>query len=320
MSGTQRRRLASRLLAMVPLLLGVSVITFALVRLVPGDTVTAILGPRHGPEEAARLRTELGLDRPLPVQYLVWLARVVRGDLGASSLTGTPVLGAIGERLPVTFELSLLSVGFALFLGVPLGAFAAVRRSAFVGRAAGTVGLVGISIPGFWLGTVLVLFFSLGLRALPSSGFVPVELANPESLRANVAHLVLPAVALGGAVAGVVLRTTRAAVLEVLGQDHVRVARAKGLSPVAIVVRHALRPVAAPILTVLGVQAGYLLAGSIVIEQVFALPGLGRLTFQALGNRDYPLFQGCVLVLSASWILVALVVDLVVPRLDPRLR
>lgn len=300
----------------IPLLLAVSIVAFALVRLVPGDTVTALLGPQHSEREAAILRERLGLDRSLPVQYAIWLGRVLTGDLGRSSFTGTPVTRAIAERLPVTIELAALAVVVSLLVGVPLGAIAATNRRGLSGRAAGTIGLLGISVPGFWLGTLLVLVFALALRWLPSGGFVPIG----ASVAANLRHMVLPAVALGAAVAGVVLRTTRGTMLDTFDQDFVRVARAKGLDPLRVVVVHVLRPSAVPVLTVLGVQAGYLLAGSVVIEQVFALPGLGRLTWQALGNRDYPLFQGCVLCLSASFVLVTLLVDLIAPRLDPRLR
>ncbi len=310
------RLLVRRLAIAAPLLLGVSIVAFALVRLVPGDTVTAMLGPQHSEQEASILRQRYGLDRSLPAQYAIWLGCVLRGDLGRSSFTGTPVAQAIAERLPVTIELAALAVLVSLVVGVPLGAIAATRRRGVIGRAAGSVGLLGISIPGFWLGTLLVLAFALGLRWLPSSGFVPIDV-DP---RANLRHMVLPSSALGAAVAGVVLRTTRGALLELLVQDFVRVARAKGLGPLRIVLGHVLRPSAVPVLTALGVQAGYLLAGSVVIEQVFALPGLGRLTWQALGNRDYPLFQGCVLCIAAGFVLVTLTVDLIAPRLDPRLR
>lgn len=310
------RLLARRLAISVPLLLGVSIVAFALVRLVPGDTVTAMLGPQHSEREAAILRERYGLDRALPAQYAIWLGRVLAGDLGRSSFTGTPVAQAIAERLPVTLELTALAVLVSLAIGVPLGGVAATRPRGLSGRAAGSLGLLGISIPGFWLGTLLVLVFALRLRWLPSGGFVPLG----EDPRENLRHMILPSIALGAAVAGVVLRTTRGAMLDLLDQDFVRVARAKGLGPLRIALSHVLRPSAVPVLTVLGVQTGYLLAGSVVIEQVFALPGLGRLTWQALGNRDYPLFQGCVLCVAAGFVLVTLVVDLVAPRLDPRLR
>jgi len=308
--------LLRRLAAFLPMLFGVSLVAFALVRLVPGDTVTAMLGPRYNEKEAQALRQEYGLDKSEPEQYVMWLGKVARGDLGKSRFTGTPVTEAIAQRLPVTLELASLALLIALSVGIPLGTLSAMHRRGPADYAANIGGLTGISVPGFWLGTMLVLVFALGLGWLPSGGFVPISRSVGENLR----HMILPAIALGGAVSGVVLRMTRSSMLEVLERDHVRVARAKGLPWRSVVVRHALRNAFIPILTVIGIQAGYLLGGLVVIEQVFSLPGIGRLAFQALGNRDYPLFQATVLFIAGSFITINLVVDLLYARLDPRLR
>lgn len=305
-----------RLAVFVPMLFGVSIVAFALVRLVPGDTVTAMLGARYNEKDAQALRQEYGLDKSEPHQYAVWLGKVVRGDLGKSRFTGTPVTEAIGERLPVTLELAALALLIALVIGIPLGTLSAMYRRGPADYAANVGGLVGISVPGFWLGTMLVLVFALGLGWLPSGGFTPLSQGVGQNLR----HMILPALALGGAVSGVVLRMTRSSMLEVLGRDHVRVARAKGLPWRTVVVKHALRNAFIPVLTVIGIQAGYLLGGSVVIEQVFSLPGVGRLAFQALGNRDYPLFQATVLFIATAFITINLAVDLLYARLDPRLR
>ena len=308
--------LLKRLATLVPMLLGVSVVAFALVRLVPGDTVTAMLGARYNEKEAATLRQEYGLDRSEPAQYLIWLGKVARGNLGKSRFTGTPVTEAIGERLPVTLELAGIALLIALGVGVPLGTVSAMFRQRPPDYAANLGGLVGISVPGFWLGTMLVLVFALGLGWLPSGGFTPLS----QGLGANLRHMILPGIALGGAVTGVVLRMTRSSMLEVLDRDYVRVARAKGLPWRTVVVKHALRNAFIPVLTIIGIQAGYLLGGSVVIEQVFSLPGIGRLAFQALGNRDYPLFQATVLFIATSFITLNLAVDLLYAWLDPRLR
>ncbi len=305
-----------RLAIFLPMLLGVSIVAFALVRLVPGDTVTAMLGARYNDKDARALRQEYGLDRSVPEQYALWLGKVARGDLGKSRFTGTPVTEAIAERLPVTAELAALALLIALLVGIPLGALGAMYRRGPADYAANVGGLVGISVPGFWLGTMLVLVFALALGWLPSGGFTPLS----AGIVANLRHMILPSVALGGAVSGVVLRMTRSSMLEVLERDHVRVARAKGLPWRTVVVKHALRNAFIPVLTVIGIQAGYLLGGSVVIEQVFSLPGVGRLAFQALGNRDYPLFQATVLFIATSFITINLAVDLLYARLDPRLR
>jgi peptide/nickel transport system permease protein len=308
--------LVRRLLAAVPVLLGESVVTFALVRLVPGDPVTVLLGPGYTPEQAEALRERYALDRPLPVQYLAWLGRAVRGDLGQSIFTGEQVSRAILERLPVTLELAAIGVAFAVLVGVPLGVISAIWPGRWIDHAARFGGLLGISVPGFWLGGMLILALSLKLGVLPSGRFVhwvddPLE---------NVRRMLMPGLALGLAVAAVVMRTANSAMLDVIGQDYTRTARAKGLSERVVIVRHALRNALMPIVTVIGLQAGYLLGGSVVIEQVFSLPGVGRLALQAIAGRDYALLQGTVLFATVTFVLINLLVDLLYARLDPRVR
>lgn len=309
------RYLMQRLLAAVPVLIGVSIVAFALVRLVPGDPVTVLLGPGYNEEQASVLRERYALDRSLPVQYLAWASRAVRGDLGESFFTGQTVASAILERLPVTLQLTVIGVLFAVLLGVPLGVASALRPNRALDHAARVVGLFGISVPGFWVGSLLILLVSLRLGWLPSGRFVPIW----EDPLENLQRMILPGVALGLAVAAVVLRTARSAMLEVIGQDYVRTARAKGLSEPRVLVRHALRNAMVPVLTVLGLQVGYLLGGSVVIEQVFSLPGVGRLALQAIGSRDYALLQGTILFVAVVFIVVNLVVDLLYARLDPRI-
>ena len=309
------RYIAGRLLGAVPVLLGVSLVAFLLVRLVPGDPVTAMLGAQYSEPQALVLRERYGLDRPLPVQYAIWLGRVARGDLGRSVFTRQPVRAAIAQRLPVTLELTAIGLLFAFAVGVPLGTLAAVRPGGVADGAARVLGLFGISVPGFWLATLLILLLSLKLNLLPSGRFVPL---TTDAL-ANLRHMLLPGLALGTAVAAVVMRTTRSAVLEVIGQDYVRTARAKGLAGRVVVARHVLRNAMVPVVTVVGLQAGYMLGGSVVIEQVFSLPGLGRLALQAINNRDYALLQGTILFVAVAFVLINLAVDMLYGILDPRI-
>lgn len=305
-----------RLVLSLLILLGVSVFVFFLVRLVPGDMVTALLGPHYSEAEAQTLRERYGLDRPLAVQYGVWLGRVARGDLGESLFTGKPVAEAIGERLPVTLQLAAMAALLAVVVGVPLGVLAALRSRGPADYLSTGVALLGVSIPPFWLGTMLILGASLHLGWLPSGGYVG-PLGDP---LANLRHMLLPALAMGAVVAAVVMRMTRSSMLEVIGQDYIRRALAQGVPRSRVIWRHGLRNGLIPVLTVLGIQIGYLLGSSVVIEQVFALPGVGRLLLQAITNRDYALVQGVVLFIGAAFILLNLVVDLLYAALDPRIR
>lgn len=306
----------NRLLIALPVLVGISIISFFIVRFVEGDTATAMLGAHYSEEEAAALRERYGLDRPLAVQYGIWIGNVIRGDFGQSAFTGQPVLEAILERLPVTGQLVAFSILFALLIALPLGVLAAVRRGGASDFSVTFLGLLGISVPGFWLGTLLILGLSLHLGWLPSGGFIMWSVDPWENIR----HMILPSLALGGAVAAVIMRMTRSAMLDVLGEDYIKLARSKGLPRRSWILKHALRNALIPVVTVTGIQAGYLLGGSVVIEQIFSLPGIGMLSLQAINDRDYVLLQGTVLFVGVCFVLINLLVDLLYAWLDPRIK
>jgi peptide/nickel transport system permease protein len=308
--------LIRRLLLAVPMLFGMSVLAFLIIRLVPGDPVLAVLGLNATPELVARMRADLGLDDSIFAQYGDWIGGVVRGDFGLDYRSGEPIGTMLADRLPVTIELAVLSLLLAVAIAVPLGVAAAVRRGGMPDRGAQAVSLVGISVPDFWLAIMLILVFSLGFGALPSSGFVPLGV-DPWR---NLQHMALPAVALGLGLAAVLIRITRAALLEVLQDDYIRFARAAGLRERSVVFRHALRNAAIPIVTVIGMQAGYVLGGAIVIEQVFALPGVGRLVLDSVLGRNYPVVQASVLVVGLMFVLTNLAADLLYAVLNPKLR
>jgi peptide/nickel transport system permease protein len=297
-----------RLLLLLPTLLGVVLLVFAFLHLVPGDPVEIMLGESAAPADVAALRQSLGLDRPLPEQLVTFLANAARGDLGWSIAFRAPVADIIRARWPATLELAAAAFGLALGFALPLGVVAAVREGTLVDRAARLVSLIGVCVPSVWLGPLLILAFSLELGWLPVSG------------RGSIAHLVLPAVTLALGMAGILVRLTRASMREALRDDYVRTARAKGATPWRVVTRHALRNALLPVTTVAGMQAGALLAGAIVTETIFAWPGIGRLVIQAIGARDYPLVQGCVLVIGTSYVVINAVTDVVLGLLDPRMR
>ena len=307
---------ARRLILAVPLLLGMSVLVFGLMRLVPGDPAVVVLGYKATPEGVRALREAFHLDEPLPQQYLRWLAALVRGDFGVDFRQNEPIGRMILDRLPVTLELTALAALCTTLIGVPLGLLAGGHRGGGADRAAQAVGLIGVSIPDFWLGIMLILGLSLGLGLLPSGGWVPFV----ESPLENLVHLTLPALTLAVSRAAVLGRLTRAAVLDTMHRSFVHYARAKGLGERAILFRHVLPNAAIPILTVLGLQVGYMLGGAIVVEMIFTLPGLGRLTLDAVLERNYPVVQSAVLVIGAMFMLVNLVTDLLYGALDPRTR
>lgn len=300
----------------VPVLLGISLLAFSLVRWVPGDTATVMLGMRYTEERAEALRERMGLNQSLPVQYGHWLKGVVRGDFGESGFTGQPVREALLERLPVTLQLAGLSVILALLIALPLGILAAARRGGAADHIASTIGLLGLSVPNFWLGTLLILVFSLQLGLVPSGGFVSFF----DDPFANLRSMILPVIALGAAVAAVVLRMVRSSMLDVLGQEYIRMARAKGCGASRMLWRHALRNALVPVITVVGMQVAYLLGGSVVIESVFSLPGIGLLALQSIQHRDYVLLQGIILFIGTAFILINLVVDLLYALINPRIR
>ena len=307
---------ARRLALAVPMLFGMSVVVFLIVHLVPGDPAHAILGLNATPELVARLRTQLGLDQSLVSQYLTWLGHVLTGDFGTDYASSAPIGSLLGQRLPVTIELAIVSLLIAVLIGVPLGVLAAVRRGRAPDAAAQGLSMLGISVPDFWIGIMLILLFSLGLGALPSSGWVPLG----QDPVANLQHVLLPALALGAGFAAVLIRVTRAAMLDVLSQDYIRFCRAKGLPESSVILKHALRNAAIPITTVIGMQAGYLLGGAIVVEQVFSLPGVGRLVLDGVLQRNYPVVQAAVLVVAVMFIAVNLLADVLYAVLNPKLR
>lgn len=328
--------LLRRLALVVPILLGVTLVVFLAIRLVPGDPARVMLGERANPTTLAEVRAELGLDRPLPVQFGTYLVHLARGDLGRSIATGEPVGQLIAERFPATVELGLAAMLIACAVGVPLGVVAAVRRNAPEDYLATAGSLAGVSMPIFWLGLLLMGVFSADLRWLPLSGRLAIVYDMPHvtglylvdglltgSWTAWVSalrHLVLPAVTLATVPAAAIARMTRGAMLDVLGAEHIRTARAKGLSEAAVTVRHALATAAIPIATVIGLQLGYLLSGAVITETVFSWPGVGSLAVEAVFARDLPLLQGCALVFAASFALVNLATDMLYFRLDPRIR
>jgi ABC-type dipeptide/oligopeptide/nickel transport system permease component len=297
-----------RLVLTVPVLFGVATLVFALIHLVPGDPAQAMLGESAAPGDLAELRTRLGLDRPLLGQYQAFLTGLVQGDLGLSFRYGTPVTGEILQRLGATAQLALAAMGVAVLIALPLGIIGALFRGSLVDQAAMTASLVGISMPNFWLGPLLAIVFAVTLGWLPVSG------------TGSPAHLVLPAVTLGAALAAILARMTRASLIDELRELYVVAARARGLSRARTVVRHAFRNSLIPVVTILGLQLGAVLTGTIITETIFAWPGVGRLLIQAINFRDYPLVQGCILFISVTYVTMNLLVDLVYGWLDPRIR
>ena len=297
---------ASRLLLLVPVLFGVSLVVFGALRFVPGDPARILAGDDATEEVVEALRQRFGLDRPLPVQYAVWLGRVVTGDLGISFKTGRPVTVEIAARYGHTATLTLVSVLLAVMIGIPAGLAAASRRGRLADRTTMIVALVGICVPGFWLGVVLQLLFSVQLGWLPTAG------------AGTWRHLITPSLTLAAFAVANFTRVTRASMLEVLSQDYVRTARSKGLAEPRTLFQHALRNALLPVLTVVGVEFGHLMAGTVIAETVFAYPGIGRFLVQSILSRDYPAVQGVVLVIAVSYVVVNLVVDLLYTRLDPR--
>jgi peptide/nickel transport system permease protein len=302
------RALLRAALAIVVRLLGVTTLVFLFVHLIPGDPVDVMLGESARSADKAALRRSLGLDRPLPVQYADYLVGLARGDLGESLAYRTPVARLVAERFPATLELACAALAIALVLALPAGALAATRPGTLADRSSVGLALLGVSVPNFALGPLLIIAFSIGLEWLPVSG------------RGGAAHLILPAATLGATMAGILARITRASLLDTLGADYVRTARAKGLTPRRVLLVHAARNAAAPVLTILGLQLGGLLGGTIITETIFAWPGIGRLMVDAIAARDFPLIQGGVLAISASYVVVNAATDIVYALVDPRIR
>lgn len=312
-----QRYLAARLLALIPVLLGILAVVFLLIRLIPGDAVQLFLGTQveMTPAQMAELRRFFGVDKPIPAQFLDYLGRILRGDLGVSLRTSRPVLGDILQRLPLSFQLATFALAVAMLIAVPLGIASAVTRNSALDVLTRIGGLLGLSMPNFWLGAMLILIFSRYLR-VSLGQYVPIT-QNPLG---TLQSLYLPALALGAAIAAILMRYIRSSLLEVLGQEYIRTARGKGLRNAVVMMRHAVPNALIPVITVLGFQMGYLLGGTVVIEEIFALPGMGRLALQAIFQRDYPVVQGVVLVIALLFVLTNLVVDLLYAWIDPRIR
>ncbi len=312
-----RSHLGGRLLQVLPTILLVSLLVFALQQLMPGDPAVVLAGEERGdPAVLAQIRSELWLDRSLPVQYFHWIGNVLRGDLGFSWRIRQPVASLVLTKLPVTLQLAAMAFGIALCIGVPAGILSAVKRNTGWDYVANLIGLAGLSTPNFWLGIMLILLVSVKLGWLPPSGYVPLT----EDWRQSLATTIMPAFVLGNAIAAILMRHTRSAMLTTLDQDFVRTARAKGLNEWTVVLRHAFRNALVPVVTLGALELGTLLSGAVLTEQVFSIPGFGKLVVDAVFNRDYPVVQGVVLVTACLYILLNLLADVLYVVINPRLR
>lgn len=313
------RYLLQRMVAFLPTLFGVSVLIFLAIRLVPGDAITAMLGTEAGmltETQRESLRAYFGLDTPPVEQYARWLGNVLQGNLGYSVRFSAPVLNVILERFPVTLELAVLAIIFALLIGLPIGVISAVNHNSTLDLFGQLVALAGLALPSFLLGTLIIYILSVNFGVLPNSGDYVGFAQNPGR---NIQQLIFPAITLGFPFSASVMRTTRSAMLEVLGQDYIRTARSKGLRERTVITRHSLRNALIPIVTIVGVEAGYLLGGTVIVEEIFALPGIGRLTLNAIAQRDYALIQGVALFIAFNFVLINLVVDFLYVVVDPRI-
>ncbi len=296
-----------RLLALIPILIGVSIIIFLVMRLVPGDPARQTLGPEATGEQVEVLRKAWRLDEPLPIQYIAWLQRAVEGDLGRSTVSRVPVTEEIFTRLPATLNLTLASMAIAIVFGLLFGIISAIRHNTLIDRGTMLLALIGICTPSFWLGLILLLIFSVQFGWFPSTG------------AGGISHLVLPSVTLGVGAAAVIARVTRSSMIDVFSEDFIRTARAKGIAERMVVVRHALKNALIPIITILGLEFGGLLAGAVITETVFSYPGIGQLLIKSINNRDFPIVQGALLLFAVQFVLVNLIVDLLYARVDPRI-
>ena len=308
--------LVRRIAIIVPTLFFVSLIIFGLQQLLPGDPALALAGEQRDPQVIAFLRTKYHLDEPLPVRYALWLGGVVQGDLGDSVRIDRPVRDLVLEKLPVTAELASLALVIALLIGIPAGVISAVRSGGVIDYAANVFALWGLSTPNFWLGFLLIIVFSVDLGILPASGYVSPR----EDLGRNLATMIMPAFVLGNAIAAVMMRHTRSAMLEILQMDYVRSARAKGLAEPIVVLRHALRNALIPLITLGALEFGTLLSGAVLTEQIFTIPGFGKLIVDAVFNRDYAVVQGVVLFTATAYIVLNLLADVAYFIANPRLR
>ncbi|MSP13793.1 MAG: ABC transporter permease [Chloroflexi bacterium] len=312
------RYILRRIVLLIPTLIGISILVFALMRFLPGDVVQVLVGAEAQitPEQRATLYRMFGLDAPIYVQYLRWVGALLQGDMGTSLRTSQPVTSIIAGRMPITFELALFSALLSWIIAIPLGMLSAVRRNSLMDLLTHVLGLIGLSLPNFWLAAMFLLITSVILRWQPQAEWVSF-LQDPWT---NMQQVLLPVLSLSAALVAVVMRMVRSSLLEVLGQDYIRTARAKGLSSTAILFGHALKNAAIPVITVMGVQVGYLLGGAVVIEQIFGMPGIGWTVLNGIYQRDYPLVQGAVFFIAIIFVLINLLVDVLYAYLDPRIR
>jgi peptide/nickel transport system permease protein len=307
-----------RLILIVPVALFLTVILFVVLRLTPGDPAQVELGEQATPETVAALHHQLGLDKPVPVQYAIWLGRVVRGNLGKSLANSQSVVSLIGERLPVTLELGILVFVFHLVLAVILGILSAIYRRSLIGPAVTLFASVFFSFPDFFLAILLILLFAVKLQWLPVSGYVPLYGSGSDVVQ-NLQHMILPVLTLSLGAAAFLARLIRSSLLETLFLDYIRTARAKGLSESTVILRHAMKNAALPVVTLLGLRIGFILSGAFIVEYIFALPGVGRLAVDAISSRDYPIVQGVVLIIALMVMLANLITDISYAAVDPRI-
>ncbi len=332
------RYIARRLLNLIPVLLGITLLVFVFLHLIPGDPAVVMAGERATPDQVAALREQLGLNKPLPLQYLVFLGNLLRFNFGTSIITGVPIAEEIRIRWPATFELSVAAMLVAVILGIPAGVLAAVRKNSAVDNLTMSGSLLGVSLPVYWLGLLLVYLFAVNLHWLPPSGRLSIDAGfnfksitgfyvldallqgNFRVLKDVLAHLVLPALTLGTIPLAILARITRSAMLEVLSQDYIRTARAKGLLERWVIFKHALKNALLPVVTIIGLQFGTLLGGAILTETIFSWPGIGSWIYEGILSRDYPVVQGGVVFVAITFVLINLLVDLSYAFLDPRIQ
>ena len=313
------RYVVQRAIAFIPTVIGISLLVFFAIRLIPGDSITAMLGTEAGmltDTQRASLERYFGLDKPAVEQYFVWVSNVVRGDLGYSVRYGQPVLDVILHRFPVTLELALLSVIIALTIGISFGILSATFHNSLIDLFGQLFALIGLAAPNFLICSLMIYVLSVYFGILPNSGDYVELTKNPTR---NLEQMIFPAITLGFAFSASVMRTTRSAMLEVLGQDYIRTARSKGLREHTVVIRHALRNSLIPVVTLVGVEVGYLLGGAVIVEEIFTLPGIGRLAYNAISQRDYALVQGVTLFIALNFLVINLIVDFIYTLLDPRI-
>lgn len=310
------RYIRNRILAMIPVLVGMSILVFVVMRLIPGDAAVVFLGTKPTPEALAAFRAKAGLDQPMYVQYFDWIGRLAKGDLGISLTTGSDIRTEILTRLPITAELTLLAMLVAVVVAVPLGVLAALNHNKGLDVGLTSLGMIGLSLPNFWLGTLLAYFFAIRVQWFPPGGFIPFS----EDPIGNLKSMTLPAISLGLVTASIIMRMTRSSMLEVVRQDYVRTARSKGLKESAITRGHLLKNALIPVITVAGMEMGYIFGGAFLVEAVFYLPGVATYALLAVNQRDYPVLQTIVLLVTLVFMLVNLLVDVLYTYLDPRLR